>query len=61
MSTYKFIKIPDPEYPQFDRSRIEFTVEVENLPSLLEEFESFLRASGFMVKHDTLQIVEDEN
>jgi hypothetical protein len=54
---YKFIKIKDPDN-EHDVSSVEMTVETESLGKLLEEFELFLKASGFYIK-GRVDIVEE--
>lgn len=46
MSTYIFKKLRDEEN-RFDISSVVFKVESETLPEIVEEFERFLKASGF--------------
>lgn len=54
----KFIKIKDPEN-RFDQTDIEFSVNHECLPDILEAFGCFLRGCGFTINGE-LEVVKDE-
>lgn len=60
--TYKFIKLPhNPDYGSHDPTTIEFTIDSEvTLTTLIEEFQSFLKASGYSFD-GTLELVEEES
>lgn len=53
---YILKKIKDPNN-KFDISDVEFIVDTESLPDLLEQFECFLKAIGFTINGE-LDIVE---
>ena len=57
MTKYVFIKHPNPDN-EFDNTRIEFTVEGQSIPEIIESFEDFLRGCGFVVS-GKLEIVEE--
>jgi len=49
MSKYVFMKNPD-EKNQFDLSTVTIELETDNKSDLIEHFEDFLKACGFVVK-----------
>jgi hypothetical protein len=56
---YKFIKLPD-EDNKFDSSSIEMVITKDvSLPDLLQEFECFLKACGFVFEGE-LDIIQEE-
>lgn len=57
---YKFIKTPDRENPVYDKTEVVFTSTHDSLNELIEEFERFLRASGFYFKGQ-LDLVDRED
>lgn len=60
MNKYQFISLPDPTNKQFERSKVIFEFEATSLKEILPEFENFLRGCGFIIEHDSLQIIKDE-
>lgn len=59
MAKYIFQKLKDEEN-RFDKSTVNFEVEAVTYVELLEEFEHFLRASGFRFDGRVEIVPEDE-
>jgi hypothetical protein len=58
-SIYQFKKFRDPKNPH-SITEVTMEVQAEDLPSIIEEFELFLKASGFCFDGH-LDIVEEES
>lgn len=60
MSKFKLIKLQDDENPH-DITRVEMTIETVSYRDLLEEFENFLKACGFVFKGQVDIVREEDN
>lgn len=56
MPKITFTKLPDP-HNEFDRTKVQFEVDHECLPEIIQSFEDFLRGCGFHMEPESLQIV----
>ena len=57
MPTYTFKKDSDPNN-EFDNTEVEVVIRTHTLPDIIEAFESFLTASGFILG-GTLEVVSN--